>query len=67
MNCPYCEYDPRGWFLWTRCLRLHRHLMKRHLGDEVTDKQHANNIIVCQRLRIRNGYPAVVDENVSKN
>lgn len=64
MKCTYCEYDPRGWFLWTQSLRLHRHLMKH---DEVTDKQHAGNIIVCQRNRIKNGYPAIVDDDVRKN
>ena len=61
MDCPYCEYTPElGWFKFMESRRLYNHLEKEHIGDEVMDKQHAGNIIVCQRNRERNGFPAVV-------
>lgn len=63
MKCPYCEYDPKlGWFKFMECRRLYNHLVSEHIDDQLTDKQHAGNIIVCQRNRERNGFGAIVDE-----
>jgi len=64
MKCPYCDYDPElGWFKFMECHRLSKHLESEHLGNEVMDKQQIGNIIVCQRNRERNGFPAVVNDD----